>query len=77
MLRFIGLAVDDTCRELRLKNFQNVQWISQVEILDKFVGDLENKLSFPAGSDLNSPELGVLDGRQADVSVDVLFLDLL
>ena len=37
VLRLVCLAVDDTLRQLTLKNFQNVKWISHVKELNELV----------------------------------------
>jgi hypothetical protein len=61
MLGLVSLAVNNAGRELRLENLQDVQRISEVEVLNKFVGDLEYQFSLASWSHLDSPKLGVLD----------------
>ena len=63
MLRLVSLAVDNASGQLRLENFQNVQRVAQVQILNKFVRYFEHKFSFSAWRDFDSPKFGIFDRR--------------
>jgi hypothetical protein len=74
VLAFVGFTVDDSCGKLALKHFKDVQGVARIKEVNELVGNLENEFSFSTWCYFDSPQLGVLDGRQIDVPAHVFVL---
>ena len=73
MLRFVSFTIDYARAQRGLKHLQNIQRVSSVEILDELIRDLEHQFSLTPGCDLDPPQFRVLDRRQANISLDIIF----
>ena len=56
MLGLVCLTVDDSFRELRLKNFKDVERVAHVKVVDELISDFENKSSLLPRDHLDSPK---------------------